>query len=231
MMVQKIMFSKILILKINRGESIAFVGSTGAGKTTIADLIMGLIEPVKGEILIDGQSINGNISSWQNKIGYVPQSVYLLDNTIKENIAFAINKKDINEERIFEVLKIVQLTDYVNCLPDGLDTRVGERGARLSGGQKQRINIARALYHDPDLLVFDEATAALDNVTERDVVDSIDALKNKKTIIIIAHRLSTVRNCDCIYFMKEGEIVNYGTYEELINNDIYFKKLSNGINA
>ena len=215
-------------LKIYRGQSVGFVGSTGAGKTTIVDLIMGLIEPVNGKILVDGKSINHHISSWQNRIGYVPQSVYLLDSTIKENIAFAIDKKEISTERILEVLNMVQLSDMVNRLPDGLDTRVGERGVRLSGGQRQRINIARALYHNPDILVFDEATAALDNVTEQEIVNSIDALKHKKTIIIIAHRLSTVRNCDRIYFMKQGKILTNGTYDELIQKDANFKNFSEG---
>jgi ATP-binding cassette, subfamily B, bacterial PglK len=215
-------------LKINRGESVAFVGSTGAGKTTIVDLIMGLIEPVKGNILVDGLSINKHISSWQKKIGYVPQSVYLLDSTIKENIAFALDNEVINDERILEVLNMAQLNDMVHNLPDGLDTRVGERGVRLSGGQRQRVNIARALYHNPEIIVFDEATAALDNVTEQEIVNSIDALKHKKTVIVIAHRLSTVYNVDRIYFMKDGEIVNEGTYDELMHGDIDFKKFSEG---
>jgi ABC-type multidrug transport system fused ATPase/permease subunit len=215
-------------LEVCKGESVAFVGSTGAGKTTIVDLIMGLIQPNKGRLLVDGREVRQNPHEWQKRIGYVPQSVYLLDGSIRQNVAFAIEDNAIDDKKVWQILGMVQLIEMVRELSEGLETRVGERGVRLSGGQRQRINIARALYHDPDILVLDEATAALDNVTEQEIVQAIDNLKHKKTLIIIAHRLSTVRNCDRIFFMKNGRIAAEGRYSELIKNNREFSRFAEG---
>lgn len=215
-------------LEIKKGESVAFIGSTGAGKTTIVDLIMGLIQPTEGRVLVDGMEVRLNPHEWQKFIGYVPQSIYLLDGSIRQNVAFAIEKKDIDDERIRQVLDMAQLSEFVGTLPDGLETRAGERGVRLSGGQQQRMNIARALYHNPDVLIFDEATAALDNVTEQEIVQSLEGLKHKKTLITIAHRLSTVHNCDRIFFLKDGRLAAVGAYDDLMNTNIEFRQFSEG---
>lgn len=202
-------------LKINIGESIAFVGSSGAGKTTLADVILGLLRPEKGEVFFQGKNIFAYPDWWAGKIGYVPQSVYLLDDTIRANVAFGIAKEKIDETKVWNALEEAQLIDYVKKLPNGLDTIVGERGVRLSGGQRQRIAIARALYYNPEILIFDEATSALDGETEAAVMESINMLQGQKTLIIVAHRLTTIRNCDIIYEVKDGKLY-LREYEELL---------------
>jgi ATP-binding cassette, subfamily B, bacterial PglK len=199
---------KNISMSFKKGEAIAIVGPSGSGKSTLVDLILGLLTPSSGKIMVDGKDVQEGIRSWQNLIGYVQQKIYLTDDTLLRNIAFGMKDTDICQNRVMEVVKSAQLFDFIKQLPDGLDTIVGERGERLSGGQLQRIGIARALYHNPDVLVFDEATSALDNNTEKDVMKSIDALKGKKTIIIIAHRLSTIKNCDKTYKIDMGHLVD-----------------------
>ncbi len=207
---------KINVL-INHNTKVGFIGKTGSGKTTTIDIIMGLLNPLNGKLTVDDKTIkNSNKRYWQKKIGYVPQQIYLRDATISENIAFGINKDQINIEAVVNASKIANLHEFVtNKLPNGYNTVVGERGIRLSGGQKQRIGIARALYSNPSLVIFDEATNALDNKTEDDVMKAIDRLGNKKTIIVVAHRLSTVENCDQIYLFENGEIKKHGKFKEL----------------
>lgn len=191
---------------IQKGSSVAFVGPSGAGKTTMVDIILGLLMPQYGKITADGLDVRKNISLWQKEIGYIPQTIYLSDDTIKNNIAFGILEEEIDEEAVREAIRKAQLFDFVDNLPDGLDTMVGDRGVRLSGGQRQRIGIARALYHDPEILILDEATSALDNETESAVMEAIDSLKGLKTMIIIAHRLTTIRNVDVIYEVADGKV-------------------------
>lgn len=196
-----------LSLEIKKGQSVAFVGSSGAGKTTLGDIILGLLEPQEGQVCIDGKNIKSFGNNLSDIIGFVPQSIYLIDDTIRNNIAFGIDNKEIDDGRIWTALEKAQLKDVIRNLPEGLNTMIGERGVRLSGGQKQRLAIARALYLDPQILVLDEATSALDNETETAVMESIDALHGKKTLIIIAHRLSTIRNCDVVYEIVDGKAV------------------------
>lgn len=184
---------------IHKGESIAFIGESGGGKTTLVDNILGILEPEKGQILVDGLNINEIMQSWHRDIGYIPQTIFMMDDTIRRNVAFGVANEDIDDERVWEALREAQLEEFVKQLEYGLDTEVGESGMRLSGGQRQRIGIARALYHDPDILVFDEATSALDNETEKEVMAAIDGLHGSKTMIMIAHRLTTIENCDHVY--------------------------------
>lgn len=195
-----------LSLEIKKGEAIAFIGESGAGKTTLADVILGLLQPNKGQVTVDGKDVFEILPQWARIVGYVPQSVFLIDDTIRNNIAFGIPKEDQDEEQIWHALEEAQLKNMVEKLPKGLDTIVGERGIKFSGGQRQRIAIARALYYDPGILVLDEATSALDTETENAVMESIDALHGKKTLIIVAHRLSTIRKCDKIYEISGGQI-------------------------
>ena len=199
---------------IKKGEATAFIGQSGAGKTTLADIILGLLKPQKGKILIDGINIIDLGNQWRRIIGYVPQSIYLTDDLLRNNIAFGIDEKEIDDNKIWKALEQAQLKDFVENLDNQLNTRVGERGIRFSGGQRQRIAIARALYEDPDIIIFDEATAALDHETELAVMDSIDALHGSKTLIIIAHRLSTIKNCDKIYEIAKGKAV-LKSYDQL----------------
>jgi len=203
-------------LTIPKGQSIAFIGKSGAGKTTLVDVILGLLEPESGDILVDDVSIYKNIRSWQNLIGYIPQSIFLMDETIERNIAFGVPDHLIDAERMNQAIAAAQLTELVEQLPDGIKTSVGERGIRLSGGQRQRIGIARVLYHEREILVLDEATSALDNETEKLVSEAIQSLAGTKTMIIIAHRLTTVEHCDCIYLLEKGCLVKSGTYQEVI---------------
>ena len=193
-------------LTIKSGESIGFVGKTGSGKSTLIDIICGLLEPQKGEVLVDNVNINNNFRSWKNLIGYVPQNVYLLDDTIKKNIIFGINKDNKYDENLKNSVKSAQLEGFLANLTEGLDTVVGERGARLSGGQIQRIGIARALYNNAKLVIFDESTSALDSKTEKEFIDDISKLKIKKTLIIISHRMSVLENCDYIYEVKDKKV-------------------------
>jgi ATP-binding cassette, subfamily B, bacterial PglK len=195
-------------LTIPIGQSVAFIGESGAGKTTIVDIILGLFTPEKGQVLVDGINLEEQKTIWQKKIGYIPQSIFLSDDTIRGNIAFGVDCKDIDETEVWRALEQAQLKEFVEALPDQLDTSVGERGVRLSGGQRQRIGIARALYHNPEILFMDEATSALDNETEKEIMKAIDGLKGDKTLIIIAHRLSTIENCDIVYKMQNGKVVS-----------------------
>jgi len=190
---------------IQKGQSVAFVGPSGGGKTTTADIILSLLNPQEGQVLIDGKDIRTNIWGWRQKLGYIPQFIYLTDDTIRRNIAFGIEDSLINDDEVWRALKEAQLYDFINSLPQGLDTMVGERGARISGGQRQRIGIARALYRNPDVLVFDEATSALDNDTEREVMEAVNSLQGTKTMLMIAHRLTTVEKCDVIYKIEAGK--------------------------
>lgn len=192
---------------IQKGETIALIGSSGAGKTTLADVLLGLLIPQKGKIFVDGRDIYEHMDSWHHMLGYIPQSIYLSDDTIRNNVAFGIREDEIDEEAVVEALKKAQLYEFVQTLDKGMDTFVGDRGVRLSGGQRQRIGIARALYYDPEILVLDEATSALDNETETAVMEAIESLKGLKTMVIIAHRLTTIRNADKIYEVVEGKTV------------------------
>lgn len=193
-------------MKITQNSSIALVGASGSGKTTLADILLGVLDVEKGEILVDGIDIRKNMREWQCKIGYIPQNIYITDDTIRRNIAFAIEDKKIQDEKIWKALEEAQLKEFVESLEDGLDTVIGELGARISGGQKQRIGIARALYHNPEILVLDEATSALDSETESAVMEAIHALNGRKTLIIIAHRLSTIESCDYVYRVENGKV-------------------------
>ncbi|NBC02737.1 MAG: ATP-binding cassette domain-containing protein, partial [Bacteroidetes bacterium] len=188
-------------ITIPKGKAVAFVGSSGAGKTTLVDLILGLLEPQKGTLEVDGYDVNKNIRGWMKNIGYIPQSIYLLDDRIWKNIAFGIPRSEVNAVKLRQAIKAAQLEEIIGRLPKGLQTKIGDRGMRLSGGQQQRVGIARALYNNPQVLVMDEATSALDNITEKFVIDAIEHLRGDRTIIMIAHRLTTVRNCDVIYMM------------------------------
>ncbi|NEQ33865.1 MAG: ABC transporter ATP-binding protein, partial [Leptolyngbya sp. SIO4C5] len=203
-------------LTLRKGESIALIGKSGAGKTTLVDLILGLFHPQSGDIQVDGQSIYRDLRAWQNLIGYIPQSIFLIDDTIERNIAFGVPDEHIDAERLQQSIAAAQLTDLIERMPEGIKTRIGERGVCLSGGQRQRIGIARALYHEREILVLDEATSALDNETEQLVTEAIRSLSGQKTMIIIAHRLSTVKHCNRIYRMKKGQIVQSGNYREVV---------------
>jgi ABC-type multidrug transport system fused ATPase/permease subunit len=198
---------KDVSLTIPIGQSVAFVGESGAGKTTLVDIILGLLEPEKGNVLIDGEDLQGLISLWQQKIGYIPQTIFLSDDSVRGNVAFGIPSDKIDDTAVWRALEQAQLKDFIESLPDKLDTSVGERGVRLSGGQRQRIGIARALYHNPEILFMDEATSALDNETEKEIMKAIDGLKGEKTLIIIAHRLSTIENCDIVFKINNGRLI------------------------
>ena len=209
---------KHISLDIHAKSRVGFVGATGSGKTTIIDIILGLLEPQKGTLEIDGNIVTKhNSKSWQRSIGYVPQHIYLSDDTIAANIAFGVNPKNINKEIVEKVSKIANLHEFIRDeLPKQYQTTIGERGIRLSGGQRQRIAIARALYHDPQILILDEATSALDNTTEQVVMDAVNNLSEDITIILIAHRLNTLKNCDTIFKLDKGQLVAQGSFEELI---------------
>jgi ABC-type multidrug transport system fused ATPase/permease subunit len=189
------------------GKSVGIVGTSGAGKTTIVDVMLGLLQPKSGEILADGVEVRDHYQSWLKNIGYIPQTIFMLDSTIRKNVAFGYDDDDIDDSKVWQALKEAQLDEYVKGLPEGLDTKIGERGIRLSGGQRQRIGIARALMEDPEVLVLDEATSALDNETEAAIMDSINRLHGRKTLIIIAHRLQTIEKCDIVYRVKDGKVV------------------------
>ncbi len=191
---------------ISIGKSIGIIGASGSGKTTAVDILLGILLPKEGEVLVDGVNVMEHYSEWLSNIGYIPQSIFLLDDDIKSNVAFGVKKEEQDEDRVWEALREAQLEDFVRGLKDGINTQIGERGMRLSGGQKQRIGIARALYSNPEVLVFDEATSALDSETEAAVMSSINSLHGKKTMIIIAHRLQTIKECDLVYRVKNGKI-------------------------
>ena len=201
-------------LVIRKNSSVALIGASGAGKTTAVDLILGLLDPQSGKITVDGTDIKTYIESWHQSIGYIPQTIYLMDDTIRANIAFGVPEKEIDEKLLEQAVKEAQLDQFVHSLPEGLDTVIGDRGVRLSGGQRQRIGIARALYRDPQVLILDEATSALDNETEKEVMQAIDDLHGQRTMIVIAHRLTTIKNCDAIYEVADGTITKK-THQEI----------------
>lgn len=207
---------KEVSLTVRRGESVGFVGSSGSGKSTLIDVILGLLGPTAGEVLVDGQDIALNLRAWQNQIGYVSQHIYLTDDTLTRNIAFGIPSDQVDMKAVDRAIRAAQLHQFVASLPKGLETVVGERGVRLSGGQRQRIGIARALYHDPPVLVLDEATSALDGMTEKDLMQDVTALRKCKTILIVAHRLSTVEHCDRLYRLENGQVVEEGTPAQML---------------
>jgi ABC-type multidrug transport system fused ATPase/permease subunit len=218
---------KNINLTIPAKSNIGLVGSSGSGKTTIIDLILGLLDAQKGTLEIDGQVIKENRRAWQNSIGYVPQQIYLSDDSIAANIAFGVPSKDINYEYVKRAAKIANLHDFVlNNLTSGYQTSIGERGVRLSGGQRQRIGIARALYFNPQVLILDEATSALDNLTENAVMEAVKNLTKDITVIMIAHRLSTVKECDTIFFLEKGEIKGHGDFKTLIKTNKNFRDMA-----
>ena len=206
-----------LTINIPKGKTIGFIGKSGSGKSTMIDVLMGLLIPKYGKILIDEINYLSNLKSWQNLIGYVPQSIFLIDDSIKKNIAFGVHDNKIDNDKIQNAIKSAQLNDFIKELPEGIETNVGERGVKLSGGQRQRIGIARALYNNPEVLILDEATSALDTDTEDGVMQSVGLLKNNKTILIIAHRLSTLKQCDWIYKLNDGEIIEQGIPDKFLN--------------
>jgi ABC-type multidrug transport system fused ATPase/permease subunit len=208
-------------LVLRPGESLGIVGETGSGKSTLVDVLLGLLQPTSGRVLIDGENLAGRERAWHRLVGYVPQTPYLLDDTVRRNIAFGVLDASIDEHRLARAATLARLDEVVRQLHLGFDTPLGEHGTRLSGGQRQRVAIARALYADPAVLVFDEATAALDNQTEREVTAAIQSLHGARTLIVIAHRLSTVQDCDRLIFMQDGRIAATGTYNELLGNPVF----------
>jgi ATP-binding cassette, subfamily B, bacterial PglK len=204
--------------KIKKGQSIALIGKSGAGKTSLVDVILGFLEPQSGEITVDGQSIYQDLRGWQNLVGYIPQAIFLMDDTIERNIAFGVPDPLIDQQRLQKAIADAQLSEFIASLPEGKKTSIGEQGIRLSGGQRQRIGIARALYHEREILVLDEATSALDQETEKLVSDAIKSLRGLKTLIIIAHRLTTVEHCHQIHLLEQGQIVKSGSYQEVVLN-------------
>jgi ATP-binding cassette subfamily C protein len=212
-------------LAIRRGESIGIIGPTGAGKSTLVDIILGLLTPVSGRITVDGVDLSSTSAPWKRRVGYVPQTIYLIDDSLRRNIALGIKEHDIDNRKLHAAVAAAQLQAFVGQLPEGLATQVGDRGVRLSGGERQRIAIARALYHDPDLLIFDEATASLDVRTEAEINRTIDALRSVKTVVVIAHRLSTVKSCDRLVWLDKGRVVDVGSFEELRQRSTDFRAL------
>ena len=203
-------------LVVKRGEAVGFVGPSGAGKSTLVDVILGLFAPTSGVVKVDGQDVQQNLRNWQNQIGYVPQAIYLTDDTLRRNVAFGLNDENIDDNLVSNAIRLAQLEEFVATLPEKLETVVGERGVRLSGGQRQRIGIARALYHNPSVLVLDEATSSLDTPTEHGVMQAVQALQGSKTVLIVAHRLSTVEYCDRLYKIENARITEEGTFHEVV---------------
>ena len=202
-------------VKIGRGEAVGLIGPSGSGKSTLVDILLGLLEPKSGKVLVDGSDIHDDLRGWQDQIGYVPQSIFLTDDTLRRNVAVGLPKDKIDDDAVRSAIRSAQLEEFVASLPDGMETFVGERGVRLSGGQRQRIGIARALYNNPDVLVLDEATSSLDTETEHGVMQAVQALQGDKTVIIVAHRLSTVEYCDRLYRLENAQIVDEGTFSEV----------------
>lgn len=220
-----------LNLTIRKGQVVSFVGSSGAGKTTLVDILLGMLAPQKGDIRVDGRSIYDDLPAWRESIGYVPQSIFFLDATLRENIALGIPAADIDEGRLQAAVQAAYLGELVDQLPHGLDTPIGERGTRLSGGQRQRIGIARALYRNPTILILDEATSALDNVSERYVTQAIENIRSDMTIIMVAHRLTTVKMSDVIFLMEKGAVSAQGRYEELLQHSALFMEMASEHNV
>ena len=206
---------KDIDLVLRKGQSLGLVGPSGSGKTTLVDIILGLLAPLSGRVTVDGADISKSARAWRRQIGYVPQFISIIDDTLRRNVAFGLNDDKIDEGKLQKALRLAQLDDLVNELPDGLETRLGERGARLSGGQRQRVGIARALYRNPEVLILDEATSSLDSETEHEINNAIERLSGEKTLIIIAHRLSTVRKCNHLAYLREGRLVDIGSFDEL----------------
>nr|MCS5565943.1 ATP-binding cassette domain-containing protein [Methylococcales bacterium] len=207
----------------------ALVGGSGAGKSTLADILLGLLEPAEGEFSCGDVKINRqNLRFWQARIGYVPQSIFLVDDTVERNIAFGIPEDEVDRERVLQAARMAQLEAVFPDLSEGLKSKVGESGARLSGGQVQRIGIARALYKNPDVLIFDEATSALDNVTEAQIISAIRTISNQKTVIMIAHRLSTIIDAENIILLEKGRVMDQGSYDELYDASAEFRRLVSG---
>jgi len=206
-----------LTITIPKGISVGFIGGSGAGKSTVVDIILGLLTPINGDVKVDGINIQTNIRGWQDQIGYVPQSIFLTDDSLRRNIAFGLPNEKINEDALKQAIVAAQLDEFINELPQGLDTIVGERGVRISGGQRQRIGIARALYHDPQVLVLDEATSSLDVETEQGVMDAVNSFQGDKTLIIVAHRLSTVQKCERLYRLDNGRIIDEGSPKSMLS--------------
>lgn len=207
------------------GSSIGIVGPSGSGKSTLIDVILGLLPPLAGVVRVDGQDIRSDLKNWQSRIGYVPQTIYLTDDTLRNNIAFGLPDGQIDDVAVLRAVHMAQLDEFLADLPNGLETVVGEMGSTLSGGQRQRVGIARALYHDPDVLLLDEATSALDNEAENAVVSAVEALKEQKTVVVVAHRLSTVRRCDCLFFLERGKVTGRGSFDELKSQSKSFARL------
>ncbi|PWT73777.1 MAG: hypothetical protein C5B60_07740 [Chloroflexi bacterium] len=211
--------------EINANEAIAFIGASGAGKSTLIDILLGLLKPTSGHVLVDGNNIHEDLPAWQKQIGYIAQDIYLVDDSIRRNIAFGVADEEIDEGMLARAVEVAQLGEFVRSLPEGLSTQVGNRGIRLSGGQRQRIGIARALYHDPSILIMDEATNALDNETEQEIIEAIGRLRVGRTIVMIAHRLSTVRGCDRLYVLEAGKIKDEGSIADLAKRHDNLKTL------
>ncbi|MGP1255681.1 MAG: ABC transporter ATP-binding protein [Kiloniellales bacterium] len=216
---------KEVSLAISWGESVGVVGPSGSGKSTLIDLILGLLTPQAGTVLVDGRDQRSVMAAWRARIGYVPQHIYLTDDSLRRNIAFGLHDAEINEAKVLAAVQMADLESTVESLPHGLDALVGEHGTTLSGGQRQRVGIARALYHDPDVLILDEATSALDNETERTVIEAVESLRGRKTVIVVAHRLTTVRRCDRIVLMSEGRVTATGGFAELARDNPDFARL------
>jgi ATP-binding cassette, subfamily B, bacterial PglK len=213
-------------LNIRRGEYVGIVGSTGAGKTTLINVILGLLEPTQGSVMIGGEELANVRQQWQAMIGYVPQSIYLLDDVVRRNVAFGIPDGDVRDDAVWAALDAAQLGDFVRSLPKRLDTRIGENGVRLSGGERQRVGIARALFANPQIVVFDEATSSLDGKTEREVTETIAALGGQRTVIVITHRLTAVTRCDRIYLVSGGTIADAGAYDDLLARSENFRRMA-----
>jgi len=218
---------KDLNIEVRRGSSTAIVGASGAGKTTVINLLLGLVTPLDGQILIDDNVLDSkNLRQWQRNIGFVPQEINLIDDSLRQNVALGEKPSVVDDGRIWEILHTVQLVDFVRQLPEGLDTVLGEDGVRFSGGQRQRIGLARALYHDPGVLIFDEPTSALDHETEARITNTLNALRTHKTLFIVTHRLNTVRKCDALAFLEDGELNDFGTYDELVSRNEKFREMA-----
>jgi ABC-type bacteriocin/lantibiotic exporter with double-glycine peptidase domain len=205
-------------LRIEAGESVGLIGESGSGKSTLVDVILGLLSPSMGDLLYNGDCLENNSEEWQSNTAYLPQEVFLIDNSLRQNIVLASHCREVDENLLTNAIRQARLSNFVDELPDGIDTVIGEQGVRLSGGQRQRVALARALYHGRQVLVLDEATSALDNETEREIVDEIYQLKGQKTMIVIAHRLSTLQHCNKIFQLDRGRIVRAGSYREIVGS-------------
>ena len=207
---------KNISLSIKNGESVGLIGASGAGKTTLVDILLGLLQPQEGDILFNNRSLNETLALWRAQVAYLPQEIFLIDNTLLSNVALGVLDDSIDREKVMNALKKACLEELVDNLPKGIDTMIGERGVRLSGGQKQRVALARAFYHGRNVLVLDEATSSLDHETEKEIIEEIRYFKGEKTMIIIAHRLTTVQHCDRIYVLENGEIIRQGTPKNIL---------------